>query len=119
MTVQKSVKNKETGETSIEEVTISKDECNRPSTTAEGLASLQSVRGEGGFVTAGNASQLSDGASVCVLMESKQAEQRGRQNQPDQQDRGSEQQQASVAASVSHNREYENAASGVQIERRR
>ncbi len=54
-------------------------ECNRHSTTAEGLASLQPVRGEGGFVTAGNASQLSDGASVCVLMEAKQAEQRGLQ----------------------------------------
>ncbi len=79
MTVKKAVKNKETGETSIEEVTITKDECNRPTTTAEGLASLQPVRGEGGFVTAGNASQLSDGASVCVLMERKQAEQRGLQ----------------------------------------
>lgn len=79
MTVKKSVKNKETGETSIEEVTIEKDECNRPSTTAEGLASLQPVRGEGGYITAGNASQLSDGASVCVLMERKQAEQRGLQ----------------------------------------
>ena len=79
MTVQKMVTNKETGETSVEEVTITKDECNRPTTTAEGLASLPPVRGEGGFVTAGNASQLSDGASVCVLMESKQASQRGLQ----------------------------------------
>ncbi len=77
MTVQKLVTNKETGETSTETVTISGDECNRPGTTAEGLAKLQPVRGEGGFVTAGNASQLSDGASVCVLMEAKQAEQRG------------------------------------------
>lgn len=79
MTVKKIVKNKETGETSQEEVTIAKDECNRPSTTAEGLAALQPVRGEGGYVTAGNASQLSDGASVCVLMEAKQAEKRGLQ----------------------------------------
>ena len=77
MTVQKLVTNKETGETSTETVTISGDECNRPGTTAEGLAKLQPVRGEGGYVTAGNASQLSDGASVCVLMEAKQAEQRG------------------------------------------
>lgn len=79
VTVKKMVKNKETGETSEEEVTITKDECNRPSTTAEGLASLTPVRGEGGFITAGNASQLSDGASVCVLMERKEAEKRGLQ----------------------------------------
>jgi acetyl-CoA C-acetyltransferase len=77
MTVQKAVTDKQTGETSIEEVTIAKDECNRPGTTAEGLSSLQPVRGEGGFVTAGNASQLSDGASVCVLMEGREAEKRG------------------------------------------
>jgi len=58
-------------------VTIEKDECNRPDTTAEGLAALQGVRGERGFITAGNASQLSDGASVCVVMEAKEASKRG------------------------------------------
>ena len=79
VTVKKLVKNKETGEESIEEVTIAKDECNRPTTTLEGLASLTPVRGEGGYITAGNASQLSDGASVCVLMERQEAEKRGLQ----------------------------------------
>ena len=50
-----------------------------PAPRSEGLASLPPVKGPGGFITAGNASQLSDGASVCVLMERKQAEQRGLQ----------------------------------------
>ena len=59
-----------------EEVTLSKDEGNRPETTLEGLAKLKTVR-EGGFVTAGNASQLSDGASVCVLMDADEASRRG------------------------------------------
>jgi acetyl-CoA C-acetyltransferase len=67
---------KETGKTWTEPVTLKKDEGNRPDTTREGLASLKPVR-EGGYVTAGNASQLSDGASVCVLMEAKLAEKRG------------------------------------------
>lgn len=69
------VQNKETGEVSDQEVILDRDECNRPSTTLEGLASLQAVRGPGNFVTAGNASQLSDGASVCTVMNSKVAEQ--------------------------------------------
>ncbi|MFT5895219.1 MAG: acetyl-CoA C-acetyltransferase [bacterium] len=73
---RKIVKNKETGETSLEEVTLSKDEGNRPGTTLEGLAGLKSVL-EGGVVTAGNASQLSDGASASVLMEGKLAQARG------------------------------------------
>jgi acetyl-CoA C-acetyltransferase len=64
------------GRTWTEEVTLAKDEGNRPETTGEGLAALKPVR-EGGFITAGNASQLSDGASACVLMEAKLAEQRG------------------------------------------
>jgi len=72
----KIVKNKETGEQSFEDVTLSKDEGNRPGTTAEKLATLNPVI-EGGVVTAGNASQLSDGASACVLMEAKLAEQQG------------------------------------------
>jgi len=71
--------NKETGETWEEEVTLSRDECNRPGTNIEGLSKLQPVRGEGNFITAGNASQLSDGASACVVMDRKLAEQRGLQ----------------------------------------
>ena len=55
---------------------LTKDEGNRPETTAEGLAGLRLVN-EGGTITAGNASQMSDGASACVLMDSKLAEQRG------------------------------------------
>ena len=68
---------KKTGETTKQPVTLERDECNRPGTTLDGLASLPPVKGPGGFITAGNASQLSDGASACVLMERKQAEQRG------------------------------------------
>jgi acetyl-CoA C-acetyltransferase len=77
------VKNKETGEVSEQEVTLEKDEGNRPSTTLDGLSSLGPVFGggqqvkEGKFITAGNASQLSDGASAAVLMEAKEAEKRG------------------------------------------
>lgn len=76
ITVEKLVKNRETGETSRETVILTKDECNRPETTLEGLAGLQPVRGEGHFITAGNASQLSDGASACILMDAKLAERR-------------------------------------------
>ncbi len=72
----KLVKDKTTGEISSQEVTLSKDEGNRPTTTMEGLSGLRLVN-EGGTITAGNASQLSDAASACVLMESKLAEQRG------------------------------------------
>ncbi len=71
------VKNKETGEISKQETTLAKDEGNRPSTTLEGLNGLKPVRGPEAFITAGNASQLSDGASVSVLMESKMASKRG------------------------------------------
>jgi|TARA_B110000037_G_scaffold47235_1_gene57867 acetyl-CoA C-acetyltransferase len=63
------VYNKETKEISLVEKMLSKDEGNRPSTNIEGLSSLKPVV-EGGLITAGNASQLSDGASACVLMES-------------------------------------------------
>ena len=77
LTTVKLVTDRETGETHEEEVTLAKDEGNRPSTTAEGLASLNPVVGEDKTVTAGNASQLSDGASACVVMEAKTAEQRG------------------------------------------
>jgi len=76
MTTTKGVMDKETKEISFEEVTLEKDEGNRPGTTAEGLTGLSPVF-EGGVITAGNASQLSDGASACVVMDSKLAEQRG------------------------------------------
>jgi acetyl-CoA C-acetyltransferase len=71
------VQDKETKEISTREVTVDRDECNRPTTTLEGLAGLTPVRGEGAFITAGNASQLSDGAAALVLMDSTQAEQQG------------------------------------------
>jgi len=67
---------KETKAVSHKDVTLSKDEGNRADTSAEGLASLKTVL-EGGTITAGNASQLSDGASASVLMEEKEAERRG------------------------------------------
>jgi acetyl-CoA C-acetyltransferase/acetyl-CoA acyltransferase len=76
ITAIKRVKNRETGEESLEEVTLSKDEGNRPGTTVETLGALNPVV-EGGEITAGNASQLSDGASACVLMESRMAEKQG------------------------------------------
>ena len=69
-------KNRDTGEISDKEVTLERDECNRPDTNVEGLASLNAVI-ENGSVTPGNASQLSDGASACVIMDSKLAEQKG------------------------------------------
>ncbi|MGE0179370.1 MAG: acetyl-CoA C-acyltransferase [Sphingomonas sp.] len=72
-----SVKNKETGEVTKQQVTITKDEGNRPETTLEGLASLQPVMGPEANITAGNASQLSDGASACVVMEAGLAAERG------------------------------------------
>ncbi|MGB5721514.1 MAG: acetyl-CoA C-acyltransferase [Woeseiaceae bacterium] len=72
----KGVMNKETKEITFEDVVLDKDEGNRPSTTLEGLAGLEPVR-ENGFITAGNASQLSDGASATVVMEASVAEKRG------------------------------------------
>ena len=73
------VTNKETKEVTYKDVTLSKDEGNRPETTLEGLQALQPVMGPGMNVTAGNASQLSDGSSASVLMEEKIASQRGLQ----------------------------------------
>ena len=79
------VQDKETGEISQREVTLEKDEGNRPSTTMDGLAALQSVFKDGmvvkkgNHITAGNASQLSDGASAAVIMEAREAERRGLQ----------------------------------------
>lgn len=72
----KAVKDRETGEVTYEEVTLTKDEGNRPQTTLESLQGLNPVI-EGGAVTAGNASQLSDAASACVLMDEKLAEKKG------------------------------------------
>lgn len=83
MTASMKVKDRETGETSSREVTLRSDEGNRPQTTLDGLASLKPVfKGglqveEGGHVTAGNASQLSDGASAAVVMEAREAQRRG------------------------------------------
>src|SRR3546814_13582645 len=71
-----SVTDKATGKTSARTVTLSKDEGNRPETSADGLASLKPVI-DGGVITAGNASQLSDGASACVVMEAGLAAPRG------------------------------------------
>lgn len=68
-TVTMGVRDKASGEVSRRRVTVSADNCNRPDTTLEGLARLDPVRGAGEFVTAGNASQLSDGAAACVLVE--------------------------------------------------
>jgi len=69
--------NKDTKEETLVDCVVDKDECNRPETTLEGLAKLAPVKGEGNFVTAGNASQLSDGAAAVVVMEAKEAERRG------------------------------------------
>jgi len=77
VTADKVVKDKKTGETRIETVTIKVDEGARPGTTLAGLQSLAPVLGPHGTVTAGNASQLSDGASACVVMEASLAEKRG------------------------------------------
>jgi len=77
MTTTKAVTNKDTQEVTNEEVTLRQDEGNRPETTAEGLAKLKPVRGDGQFITAGNASQLSDGASACVVMSGAEAARRG------------------------------------------
>ncbi len=75
VTATRLVTDRETGEVSEEQVTLSKDEGNRPSTTLENLQGLKPVR-DGGCITAGNASQLSDGAAAVVMMDSKLAEQR-------------------------------------------
>jgi acetyl-CoA C-acetyltransferase len=71
------VVDKATGAESMVEYEVTRDECNRPDTTLEGLSALKPVKGEGKFVTAGNASQLSDGAAAVVVMEEKEAERRG------------------------------------------
>jgi len=76
VTATMSVTDKATGETSAKEVTLTKDESNRPDSSADGLAALKPVVA-GGVITAGNASQLSDGASACVVMDGALAAKRG------------------------------------------
>ena len=73
----KKIVDRETEEVTYEEVTLTKDEGNRPGTTLEALAGLKPVLGEDKTVTAGNASQLSDGASACTVMDATLAEKRG------------------------------------------
>ncbi len=79
VTTTMAVKDKETGAVSQREVTVDRDNCNRPGTTFEALARLPPVKGPDQFVTAGNSSQESDGASACVLMEAGEAERLGLQ----------------------------------------
>ena len=76
ITTTMGVADKATGAISFKDVTLSQDEGPRPDTTAEGLAHLKAVRGEGFTITAGNASQLSDGASAAVIMSDKIAAQK-------------------------------------------
>jgi acetyl-CoA acetyltransferase family protein len=77
VTTTMAVKDKETGEVSMREVTIAKDEGNRADTTLEGLSALNPVLGPDTTITAGNASQLSDGSSASILMEAGEAARRG------------------------------------------
>lgn len=77
MTTTKANTNKDTQEVTHEQVTLRQDEGNRPETTLDGLTKLKPVRGDGQFITAGNASQLSDGASACVVMSGAEAARRG------------------------------------------
>ncbi|MAJ82016.1 MAG: acetyl-CoA C-acyltransferase [Legionellales bacterium] len=74
MTTKMAVKDPKSNELLIEDVLVDKDGCNRPDTTLEGLSSLQPVRGQNHFITAGNASQMADGASACLLMSATYAE---------------------------------------------
>lgn len=71
------VVDKASGAASLQAVEVTQDTCNRPETTLESLLALKPVRGEGQYVTAGNASQLSDGSAAVVMMEAKEAERRG------------------------------------------
>ena len=77
MNTKMALVDKDTKETTVVDYVVDRDECNRPETTAEGLAKLKPVRGEGNFITAGNASQLSDGAAAVVLMSGEEASRRG------------------------------------------
>ena len=77
MKTKMKVVNKETKEESIVDYVVDRDECNRPDTSMEGLSKLEPVKGPGKYITAGNASQLSDGSAAVVIMEAKEAERRG------------------------------------------
>ncbi|MBU1375735.1 MAG: acetyl-CoA C-acyltransferase [Alphaproteobacteria bacterium] len=77
MKTKMKVVDKATKEESVVDYVVDRDECNRPDTTLEGLQKLAPVMGEGKFITAGNASQLSDGAAAVVIMEAKEAAKRG------------------------------------------
>ena len=79
ITTTMAVTDKDTGTVSQREATVDRDTCNRAGTTYESLAKLAPVKGADQFITAGNASQLSDGASACVLMEAGEAERLGLQ----------------------------------------
>ncbi len=79
MKTQMKVVDKVTKAESFVDYVVDRDECDRPETTMEGLSKLEPVKGPGKFITAGNASQLSDGAAAVVLMEAKEAERRGLQ----------------------------------------
>jgi len=79
VTTRMKVVDKVTKAESFVDAVVDRDECNRPETTLEGLAKLEPAKGAGKFVTAGNASQLSDGGAAVVLMEAKEAERRGLQ----------------------------------------
>ena len=79
ITTTMAVQDKVTKEVTQVQASIDHDTCNRPGTTYEALAKLEPVRGPDQFITAGNASQLSDGASACVLMERREAERLGLQ----------------------------------------
>jgi acetyl-CoA C-acetyltransferase len=77
MKTKMKVVNKETKEESIVDYVVDRDECNRPDTSMEGLSRLEPVKGPGKYITAGNASQLSDGSAAVVIMEAKEAQRRG------------------------------------------
>lgn len=79
VTAAMAVLDKDTGQTTFRDVRVTQDEGNRPETTLAALASLKPAIGPAGVITAGNASQLSDGASACVLMDHRLAEHRGLQ----------------------------------------
>lgn len=78
VTTKMAVLSRGSSDVTYKEVTVTRDECNRPDTTRAGLESLKPVR-EGGSITAGNASQLSDGAAAVLVMDAKLAEKRGLQ----------------------------------------
>jgi acetyl-CoA C-acetyltransferase len=79
VTTTMAVADKASGAVTQRDVNVDRDTCNRPGTTDEALAKLEPVKGPGKFITAGNASQLADGAAACVMMEARAAERAGLQ----------------------------------------